>query len=561
MRKNRSEKLLILLIIAITLIASIVIAADPVGSIDAVTPSSASGWVSDPDTPNDPTWVHFYIDGQSGQGRWVGGMLADEYRSDIGYHAYNYSLPQMVRDGENHWLYAYGINTGTGNHPLLYGAPAYVMGDRTQVWLTSKDAVDLAFSNDWQYVAQNVDVIELLPYYMKEASVTELQALVNKCIPYDIKFAVEMSGLHDSFAPLGSQSGEAAAQWEINEFKKFTDPPSLGGAGGTITYFNFDGPIRRMLYPDPDPNNGQVQYHTIQSAATELADAMQLYLAAYPHVKFIYLVNFPSWGWKGEFAYNNLGYSAGAMGYGDFYNVITTVLNTAASRGLTFYGICADQPYDYTNKSHSSNQWNLIQNYDFWSRLRDLEQFTESGGMRFHLIYNDEGASLTGGNQDFYVKTMNYIADYHNHFGTPWAYVIETWNDYPDTLLPETTPFTLTNLVKNAIPVTKTWSWSVGSPVGRVTASNANVISGYAWDNDSPSSQLYIHFYMDGHPGAGSYIGWALADQYVSGIGNHGFNFTVPTSAIGHEIYVYAINASGTPGDHPLLRDSPSFAQ
>ncbi|MBI4157574.1 hypothetical protein HY502_01890 [Candidatus Woesebacteria bacterium] len=108
---------------------------DPLGALDGPTgtinceTTSATGWAYDPNTPSQSTEVHIYVDGGVGSGAaGFPGIMANLPRSDInnlgiaGDRGFSWSIPSQYQSG-THSLYAYAINTQSGNNPLLGGSP------------------------------------------------------------------------------------------------------------------------------------------------------------------------------------------------------------------------------------------------------------------------------------------------------------------------------------------------------------------------------------------------------------------------------------------------------
>lgn len=99
----------------------------PTGSFDSIYGDGiAGGWAKDPDNPNSPIYVHFYLDGIAGSGKYLGVALANEYRSDVGNHAFNWRIPDkapdgtLIRDGMQHTLFVHAIDlTPNSPNPLL----------------------------------------------------------------------------------------------------------------------------------------------------------------------------------------------------------------------------------------------------------------------------------------------------------------------------------------------------------------------------------------------------------------------------------------------------------
>ncbi|MBI3929763.1 MAG: hypothetical protein HY319_29755 [Armatimonadetes bacterium] len=105
--------------------------AAPIGWLDGVDANGrAWGWTLDPNVPEDPIGVHFYLDGPSGQGEFIGGVAADRPRASLneetgypGDHHFDFQIPEEHLDGSEHLLYAYAIDPQGGHNPLLNGCP------------------------------------------------------------------------------------------------------------------------------------------------------------------------------------------------------------------------------------------------------------------------------------------------------------------------------------------------------------------------------------------------------------------------------------------------------
>ena len=103
-------------------------------------------------------------------------------------------------------------------------------------------------------------------------------------------------------------------------------------------------------------------------------------------------------------------------------------------------------------------------------------------------------------------------------------------------------------------------------PIGcldAATAGNGTVtVTGWAFDWDKVGAALDIHVYLGGPAGSGEGHGNGVANlsrpdvnKVYAGAGDyHGFSHTVTTAKRGQQtVYVYAINASGTPGVNVLI--------
>lgn len=98
----------------------------PEGYFDSATCDSFSGWTKDPDTTA-PIDVHFYADGPSGTGTFIGGTSANIYRGDLLYsdknHGFSFPAPESLKDGQTHQIYVYALDDQGGTNPLLTNSP------------------------------------------------------------------------------------------------------------------------------------------------------------------------------------------------------------------------------------------------------------------------------------------------------------------------------------------------------------------------------------------------------------------------------------------------------
>ena len=107
------------------------------------------------------------------------------------------------------------------------------------------------------------------------------------------------------------------------------------------------------------------------------------------------------------------------------------------------------------------------------------------------------------------------------------------------------------------------------SPMGYVdTIDTQGNVQGWAYDPDSTTTPVTVHFYADGpYNGGGTFLGFASAniqrlDVNQEGYaGNHGFNFKIPApyNTGGQPIYMYAIDLTHADAN-TLLINSPKKA-
>ncbi|MBM4390717.1 MAG: hypothetical protein FJ090_06310 [Deltaproteobacteria bacterium] len=102
------------------LLATAALAAAPTGWIDVADGTHVSGWASDPDYAG-PIAVHVYIDGVI-----VRGLSADQYRADVGNHAFDWYHEPFGAGEHEVVAYAIGVDSAgvlDGNNPALSGTP------------------------------------------------------------------------------------------------------------------------------------------------------------------------------------------------------------------------------------------------------------------------------------------------------------------------------------------------------------------------------------------------------------------------------------------------------
>ncbi|MFQ6099265.1 MAG: hypothetical protein ACE5O2_16155 [Armatimonadota bacterium] len=307
-----------------------------------------------------------------------------------------------------------------------------------EVWMCHGRPWELAKPDaKWEFVRANLDGIKLYIDALRRAPQERLQALADVLKRADIKVAVECGGTL-GFAPLDDTNGEKSAEIELAKLKRWTD------AGGQLHYLDLDGPVRRLLYP---PGNRQ-GFASIERCIKELVDYTKAVRAVYPRIEFFALTNFPNWGYKGDVSYHARGPKR--QDWGDYYDVITTIIRLTREADVPIKGLTCDNPYEYAVGEHRSVMLGDPREVDWLGRIRDLEKYVEGEGLEFNLICNSEAGGQESA-QAFYERTLRYLDTYLAAGGTPKRYIIQTWYPHPREVLPETEPHTMTALVKEVI--------------------------------------------------------------------------------------------------------------
>lgn len=298
-------------------------------------------------------------------------------------------------------------------------------------------------TNVWDQLSDEIDTVVVYRSAIYEAitgqngsSMAELKHFALKMKEKNIKIAIELSGLQSQYAIQGPVvTAENTFNSDYNNvLKKFTDPVSVGGAGGYIDYLIFDGPLRRYLYSGLGHNTTQENF---SEPAEALALVMEKWRTIFPEIEFVLLSNFSNWGWDGVYARNTHGLSP--MGYGEYKTALDAAITKAQENNLTFYSIVADYAYDAFVNEGSSDQWSLIENLDYKARLKNLRDYVVNvKGLKFNVITNSYRGS-SDGNYPFRVESFNYIYELYQLGIIPSAVVMQSWEAYPSKWLQENT--------------------------------------------------------------------------------------------------------------------------
>ena len=104
----------------------------PIGFLDGANCNGFAGWTCDADDYSKPLSVAFYATSQSGVA-YCGSTTANTARTGLEPYCGNtsnrgfiYALPDSLKDGQPHGIYAYAINTPDGTNPQLSGSPKVI---------------------------------------------------------------------------------------------------------------------------------------------------------------------------------------------------------------------------------------------------------------------------------------------------------------------------------------------------------------------------------------------------------------------------------------------------
>ncbi len=298
----------------------------------------------------------------------------------------------------------------------------------------------LADTAQWSAVYEQLDVLKIYVGNIdSRVDPVQSRAFVEALLRHDISIAIELGGLLDWHADKGAQTAAASFQQEYAKVLPLIRLIQEIDPSRSIDMLDMDGPIRRMLFPQKKKE----AYHTITSAVDELAKVVQLWRDSIPGIRINLLTNFPNWAWDATPAYFAI--DGQADGFGQFRDVLNTI---AAKPGLQLDGLTIDNPYDYAIGRANSNQTALIAGVNWMQRLAELDVQARTMGLRVNMIFNTNGGRTAQGYSE---QTLAMIDLYHQHVGEPDGYWIQSWYQLPDAWLPETSPYTMTHLTREAM--------------------------------------------------------------------------------------------------------------
>ena len=226
--------------------------------------------------------------------------------------------------------------------------------------------------------------------------------------------------------------GEHTARVEIAKLR------SLWQAGHPPDYLVLDDPMRRLTIPGQDSPAQVIQgMADYPGAAREICSYMRVMREKFPAVRFVVILNFPNWGWKGEPAYLLGPGRPNAMNWGDAHVAMETLFSVMRAEKQSISAIQADFPWRYYAERPTDA---VAASVDWPGRLLQLEAYARSNGVRFHLTANSETGYVSA--QAFAEDSLRYLDAYLAAGGKPDHFVVQSWYPHPKALLPESTPYT-----------------------------------------------------------------------------------------------------------------------
>ena len=347
-------------------------------------------------------------------------------------------------------------------------------GVEPEVWLCAGDRIMelLQPGAEWPFVKQHLTGIKLYVGQLsgnrresKEQTIERLRPLVRWIRAHQLQVAVELGGCLD-FSSMDETAGEWSARHELAALANFY------AAGGRVDFLDLDGPIRRLLHPE-NRRDGR-RFDSIDEAADQLVEALKLHRAAHPETKYWLLTNFPNWGWRGDVSYHARGPQR--QDYGDYDQVVRTVLEKLRVAEIPLDGVTVDNPYEYLVGEHFSVNLADPKSVDWLARVRSYEDFAREQGLTFNLIVNSQRGGQES-DERFFRETLRMVDTYQRAGGRPTRWFVQSWYPHPKQMVPETASHSMTALVKAVIERVRREPPKSGSDVTRrPTASPAGRI-------------------------------------------------------------------------------------
>ena len=359
----------------------------------------------------------------------------------------------MRKRGPNH-----GAGRWTGFLPCLLALCLFCAGARglelrggkyrrPEIWLcpNGEHVLDLIDrTKPWRNVASRLAGVKLYIGTIKNTPDQKLAALAYLLRRYRLQVSIECAGTQTP--DWGDEAGERTARQHGMIFRKWLR------LGGRIDYLDMDGPIRRLLGHLGKGRKPRQPFTSYDRCARELVDFMRETSRQFGGVRFFLLTNFPNWGYDGDVSYHARGPKK--QDYGDYREVLATVLARVRAARAPLVGITVDNPYEYLVGEHKSVNLKDPRKVDWLGRVRALEDLVHAQRLQFNLIVNSERGGSTS-DEEFYRRTLLMLKTYYEAGGRPERIIIQSWYKYPVTVVPETAPHSMTALVKAAMDYLK----------------------------------------------------------------------------------------------------------
>ncbi len=449
--RERKIKILFLVFLQILIsfffIANLARAASPIGHFDIISAGGAAGgWTLDPDNPSQSTDIHFYLDGPAGQGKFIASIKANKPRPGVnqatgypGDHGFNFYIPREYWDGQNHTLYAYGIDiTGNLNFHLIWSPKTFNISlqsysNNGKLWMASNllyslDVKKLFTESDkWKEARSFVSVFKMSdwqiyrmlwgtslsnpPFNLTPEQIfneNELQVALRKLNSWGIDFGLESSLIN------ANTCVEINFEGELNLIRK------IESLGGRVRLITMDEPLfqgKRYCDWSMEKSLDEV-IRFINSAKSVDPNIIVGDIEPWPTTP-----HSPKWSveeWKGS--------------------IKEWIIRFKEKAGYELPFLHMDIDYAHVK----------LQNANL-NDIREISDFCRSRGIRFGIIVWQSDYNYPApldSDRTFYENSMAWAKIAHS-LGPLDDMVVQTWDPYPKYNLPDSSGYSFTQLVRD----------------------------------------------------------------------------------------------------------------
>lgn len=311
---------------------------------------------------------------------------------------------------------------------------------RPEVWMGAGDRIYqlLEPGAQWDTVRRGLTGVKLYVDQFALDPPERLKALATMLRRNRLKVVVELGCCLD-FGPMDNTNGDWSSKHELEKIDRWY------AAGGKVDYVDLDGPVRRLLFPEP---NDDKHFTDVAAAVEQAVVSVRAFHRAHPDMRFWHLTNFPNWGYKGDVSYHARG--PNRQDYGEYDTVHRMVAARLKAAGVPLSGVSIDNPYDYLIGEHMSVNLHPATSVNWLKRVREYEDRCRREGLEVGLIVNSERGGMAS-DALFASETLKMVDTYLKAGGRPTRFMVQTWYPYPKRMAPESDGTTMAGLVKAVI--------------------------------------------------------------------------------------------------------------
>lgn len=389
------------------------------GFLDGLS-THAEGWAVDAANENGTCVVEFYADGPAGTGQPLGQCETKLLRSDVnstlgitGNHGFSFAIPLEMWDATNHLIYAYAKSTATNRLYLLNRSPAtfrqaalsMVFTNVGQLWMSppwqTNEFPKLFYeTNNWQGARAKLSVLKIADHLLlKNKDTLDLSNMVARLKEWDVALAFETGAV---------KWWGCTASVTFGVTKQAID--LIRSKGGEVRLVAMDEPLTQSAacgYTDGDTLRETVSY--VSLLKTAFPGLVVGDIEPWPYFRKERLVS-----WIDSFRQIS----------GAHFDFLHLDVDLARVRSIS-------------------------QDMALLSELPEISSACSARGIPFGVIFWQANVQLpVGSNRAFYENTLYWARLAHSVCKIDHA-IVQTWETYPDSTVPDSELYTFTSLVKD----------------------------------------------------------------------------------------------------------------